>query len=132
MKNSREVKAVNKNSVSEEESVVHVKMDKPYSFRRDTLSLAVDVAKLIDHSRGMNVLRNTEFALIEELGEIIKEVKTLSKSLESYDLPSLPEEHAKGVHVEEAKEEHREVHEFSDIDRLKAELAAIESKLKDL
>ncbi len=112
-----------------DEQVVHVRLNKPTSIRKEILKTAIDVTKIIQDAESLNVLRSSELALIWELKSIGKEIESLQKNLVEKDLPKLPIERQEKlkVHVEEVK-----LKEVSDIDRLKAELAAIENKLKDL
>lgn len=116
-------------NVKEEEQVVHIKLDRPVNLRKGVLRAAIDVTKIMQECEEIVILRNSELVLLEDLKVLNKEIEMLSKKLDN-NLPELPREEVEREKYVEKREV--EVEEISDIAKLKAELAAIESKLKEL
>ena len=116
-------------NVNEEEQVVHIRLDRPINLRKEVLRTAIDVTKIMQECGEIMILRNSELVLLEDLNGLSKEIEMLSKKLDN-NLPELPRE--KVEREKYVEKEEVEVEEISDIAKLKAELAAIESKLKEL
>ena len=97
--------------------------------KKEILKAAIDVTKIMQESESIMILRTAELDLIQELKSISKDIDNLQRHLTT-KLPELPDEEKPALMIKDIPvTQHREV---SDIDKLKAELAAIESRLKEL
>ena len=119
-----------KNSKKENtKEFIHVKINKPIALRKEILKTAINTTKLMQTYSGLTLLRQAKKALIEDLRTLRNDIVLNERQLQEL-LPKLPEE--------QVNEEQNEIHkvetlkEDHDIEKLKKELFAIESKLKEL
>jgi len=121
--------------INETKEVMHIKIDRPISMRKEILKNAITATKLLQDYDEIKILRETKKSLFDELRSLGSEIIVLQRNLHN-SIPSLPEEptinKARDVNQTIPKFDFESVKEKTDVDKLKGELAEIEAKLKQL
>ena len=116
--------------------VVHVKLENPLTVRRNILGSALDSARMLKTYSELKEVKKMKQGIIEDFTNVYDEIKILFRRLEHEELPSVvldeKTEEPKEVAVKPLRVQAKERIVGSEIDRLKAELDAIEKRLSSL
>ena len=140
-----------KKQVHEKKAPVHMMVDQPLLLRKNILSTAIDVTKLLKEYEEFVALKNRKMKTLRLLQREMKTLKSLSNEFNHDHFPNVPHElphqkverHAPNkeevmnkISVKELKEtlkphkEHKP--HLTELDRLNQELQDVESKLGQL
>ena len=137
-----------KKQVHEKKAPVHMMVDQPLLLRKNILSTAIDVTKLLKEYEEFVALKNRKMKTLRLLQREMKTLKSLSNEFNENHFPNVPHElpHQKverhtepkreAISVKELKEtlkphkEHKP--HLTELDRLNQELQDVESKLNSL
>lgn len=143
---------MSKNKVSRDENSYYVAIKEPLETRRHLLESTKKVIMSLQNYHKLLLIRKEKLSHLENLKQSIKELSylnlKLSQKLPDYNIeimssfkkqserPSKKKETEKKKKNESTdnkkKEKEKKIHEQSELEKLEASLAAIESKLKDL
>ncbi|MFA4886960.1 MAG: hypothetical protein WC595_01995 [Candidatus Nanoarchaeia archaeon] len=139
-----------KKHIHEKKAPIHMMVDQPLLLRKNILSCAIDVTKLLKEYEEFIALKNRKIKTLKLLQREMKSLKTLSKEFNENHFPNVPhelphqkverhptkEEPMNKISIKELKEtlkphkEHKP--HLSELDRLNQELRDVESKLGQL
>lgn len=113
-------------SKKDSKEFMHVKISNPITLRKEILTNAIAVTKLMQNQNDLVMLKYAKKALLDDLRTLRNDISLEENKLFQL-LPKIQEEHheEKEIPLELPKEHH-------DIDKLKKELAEIEEKLENL
>jgi len=119
-----------------EENAVHVRLDSPLPLRKGMLSTVLDAANMLSVYEDVVNLRKRRSEIINSMASTISSVHKELKKLGNEYLPQLPAGEYKAEHelkriAPEVLVIHEEAHD-DEIERLKAEIAEIDRKLKNI
>ncbi len=120
-----------------EENAVHVRLDSPLPLRKGMLSTVLDAANMLSVYEDVINLRRRRSEIINSMASTISSVHKELKKLGDEYLPQLSAEEYKAEHEikrivsEEPVIRHEEAHD-DEVERLKAEIAEIDRKLKNI
>lgn len=121
------------------EDPIHVMLDSPIDLRKGVLGSALDLTKMLKTYAELKEIRETKFALMDGMRGLYNDMNKLLREFEKHNLPHVPEKEieSEGLHETHISEEHFEMPKIesvgnAEIDKLKAELEAIERKLSSL
>ena len=137
-----------KKHIHEKKEPVHMMIDQPLLLRKNILSCAIDVTKLLKEYEEFMALKNRKMKTLKLLQREMKTLKSLSNEFNENHFPNVPHElpHQKierhtepkqeAISIKELKEtlkphkEHKP--HLTELDRLNQELRDVESKLNTL
>ena len=133
-------KVHNKPSVNHSEDPLHVMVEFPVKVRKTIISSALDTALMLQTYAELKEIREKKFKVMQKFYVLHSDIRKLISHLEKSDLPkiSMKEEVKKETKVEvkpqqvvEKPKSTQQVYS-TEIEKLKAELEAIEKKLGEL
>ena len=121
-----------KRKTKEREDPLFIGLSEPTSIRRNVLESSKGLLILLRRMERIKEIREHKLSCAEDLRSIMKEVKfsfgVVKKHLPAVDIPKEPV----GVKVQSAKFSQKFTEKSSELSKLEAEIAFIESKMREI
>lgn len=121
--------------------VVHTRLDRPIFLRKQVLRAAIDATKALKDYSELKLIRDEKARVLGMLHRLYEDIEKRMRRLEEKELPKIPIEHKQKtieVHQEipqTVKKEEKpkmKIEGNDDVSKLRREIDAIESRLKNL